>query len=305
MTASIAVLIPCRNEAITIARVVDDFRTALPGAVIWVCDNASTDDTAARARAAGAEVVVERRPGKGNAVRRLFDVADADTYVMVDGDGTYDAATAPALVTALRDEHLDMVVARRRVTDDVARAAYRAGHQWGNRMFTESISRLFGTPVQDVFSGYRAMSRRFVRSLPALSKGFEIETELTLHAVDLGLPMRELDSPYGSRPAGSTSKLNTWRDGARISMALVYFYEQLHPARFFGSIGLIALVLGLVLGIPVVIEFVETHQVPRFPTAILASALVVLATLFGVCGVILDSVGRGRREVKRLAYLAA
>jgi glycosyltransferase involved in cell wall biosynthesis len=305
MTASIAVLIPCRNEAMTIARVVADFRAALPGAVIWVCDNASTDDTAAKARAAGAGVVIERRPGKGNAVRRLFDVADADTYLMVDGDGTYDAATAPALVAALHDEHLDMVVARRRVTDDVARAAYRSGHQWGNRMFTESISRLFGTPVQDVFSGYRAMSRRFVRSLPALSKGFEIETELTLHAVDLGLPMRELDSPYGARPTGSTSKLNTWRDGARISMALVHFYEQLHPARFFGSIGLIALVLGLLLGVPVVIEFVETHQVPRFPTAILASALVVLAALFAVCGIILDSVGRGRREVKRLAYLAA
>jgi glycosyltransferase involved in cell wall biosynthesis len=305
MTASIAVLIPCRNEAITIARVVADFRAALPGAAIWVCDNASTDDTAAKARAAGAGVVVERRPGKGNAVRRLFAVADADTYVMVDGDGTYDAASAPALVAALHDEHLDMVVARRLVQDDAARAAYRRGHQWGNRIFTESISRLFGTPVQDVFSGYRAMSRRFVRSLPALSQGFEIETELTLHAVDLGLAMRELDSPYGARPAGSTSKLDTWRDGARISMALVHYYEQLHPARFFGSMGLIALVLGLVLGIPVVIEFVKTHQVPRFPTAILASALVVLAALFGVCGIILDSVGRGRREMKRLAYLAA
>jgi glycosyltransferase involved in cell wall biosynthesis len=305
MPASIAVLIPCRNEAITIARVVADFRSALPDAAIWVCDNASTDDTAAKARAAGAGVVVERRPGKGNAVRRLFDVADADTYLMVDGDGTYAAASAPALVALLHDEHLDMVVARRVVTDDAARAAYRAGHQWGNRMFTESISRLFGTPVQDVFSGYRAMSRRFVRSLPALSQGFEIETELTLHAVDLGLAMREMDSPYGARPAGSTSKLNTWRDGARISMAMMHFYEQLHPARFFGSIGLAALLLGLILGIPVVIEFVATHQVPRFPTAILASALVVLAALFGVCGIILDSVGRGRREMKRLAYLAA
>ncbi|MBS0319817.1 MAG: glycosyltransferase [Proteobacteria bacterium] len=305
MRPPIAVLVPCRNEAITIARVVSDFRAALPDAEIWVCDNASTDDTAARARAAGASVLAEPRPGKGHALRRLLGAVDADVYVMVDGDATYDAASAPRLVAALVEARLDMVVGRRVTAAELAAGAYRRGHQWGNRLFTASVSRLFGVPLADVFSGYRVMSRRFVRSLPALSRGFELETELTVHAADLGLSVRELDTPYGARPQGSASKLSTWSDGARILAALTHFYEQMHPVRFFGVLGITALVLALVLGVPVIVEFVETHQVPRFPTAVLAAALVVIAALMFVCGIILDSVSRGRREAKRLAYLAA
>jgi glycosyltransferase involved in cell wall biosynthesis len=299
-----AVLIPCRDETLTIGKVVADFRRALPEAEVWVCDNRSVDDTAAVARAAGAQVITELRPGKGHALRRLLGAVDAGVYVMVDGDDTYDAASAPMLVAALRNERLDMVVGRRVSPDAVAAEAYRRGHQWGNRLFTASISRLFGSPLLDVFSGYRVMSRRFVRSLPALSRGFEIETELTVHAMDLGLALREIDTPYGARPEGSSSKLSTYRDGLRIFAALAHFYEQMHPARFFGALGAIALVAGLALGTPVVVEFIETHQVPRFPTAILASALVLLAALMWVCGIVLDSVSRGRRETKRLAYLA-
>lgn len=305
MPVPVAVLIPCKNEAITVGRVVAAFRASLPGAQIWVCDNASTDDTAAVARAAGATVLAEPRPGKGHAMRRLLAATDADVYIMVDGDDTYDATAAPRLVQALLDERLDMVVGRRVVSDVLVDAAYRRGHQWGNRAFTASVSRLFGTPLLDVFSGYRVLSRRFVRSLPALSRGFEVETELTVHAVDLGLAVREIDTDYGTRPAGSASKLSTYRDGARIFAALLHFYEQMHPVRFFGIAGVVTLIVALALGIPVVVEFVETHRVPRMPTAILASALVLLAALLCVCGIILDSVSRGRRETKRLAYLAA
>jgi hypothetical protein len=224
---------------------------------------------------------------------------------MVDGDDTYDAASAPTLVRALIDERLDMVVGRRVDSGGGGAKVYRKGHRWGNRMFTLSVSHLFGAPLADVFSGYRVMSRRFVRSLPALSRGFELETALTVHAIDLGLAVREIDTPYGARPQGSVSKLSTYRDGARIFAALMHFYEQMHPARFFGALGALALITALTLGVPVIVEFIETHQVPRFPTAILASALVVLAALLFVCGVILDSVSRSRRELKRLAYLAA
>jgi glycosyltransferase involved in cell wall biosynthesis len=305
MPVSVAIIIPCKNEAITIGRVVAAFRAALPESEIWVCDNASTDDAAREAAAAGAIVLSEPRPGKGHALRRLLAAAHADAYVMVDGDDTYDAAAAPMLVQALVDERLDMVVGRRVTPADIAAAAYRPGHRWGNHMFTASMSRLFGAPLLDVFSGYRVLSRRFVRSLPALSRGFEIESELTLHAVDLGLSVREIDTAYGARPEGSSSKLSTYRDGARILAALLHFYEQMHPVRFFGALGAVLLVCALALGVPLIVEFMQTHQVPRMPTAILASALVLLAALLCVCGIVLDSVSRGRREVKRLAYLAA
>lgn len=303
-TPTIAVLIPCRDEALTIGKVVADFRRALPHAAIWVCDNRSTDDTAARARAAGARVIAESRPGKGHAVRTLFTVADADQLILVDGDDTYDATAVPRLLKAMADDQCEMVIARRVTPREAAGDAYRRGHQWGNRMFAKAISRLFGQRVDDVFSGYRAFTRRFVRSFPALSRRFEIETELTVHALDLGLRIREIDAPYGARTDGSTSKLHTLHDGARIAFAILHLYEQTHPARFFGALGVLLALAGLGVGIPVIVDYAETGLVPRLPSAVLAAALMLLAGGAIACGVILDSVGRGRREMKRLAFLA-
>jgi glycosyltransferase involved in cell wall biosynthesis len=301
----IAILIPCKNEALTIGTVVDDFRKHLAGASVWVCDNASTDDTAQRAMEARAEVLFEPRPGKGHAVRRLFAAADADLYVLVDGDGTYAADAAPAMLRKMLAEKLDMVVARRVTPEDSLSAAYRAGHVSGNRGFARLISLLFGYRLEDIFSGYRVFSRRFVRSFPALSGGFEIETELTIHALDLDLPIAELPSAYGSRAEGSSSKLRTYRDGLRITRTLLHLYAQVRPTRFYGSLAALAALTSLVLGLPVVFEFLETGLVPRLPTAVLASALMVLAALALGSGIVLDSVGRGRKEAKRLAYLAA
>jgi glycosyltransferase involved in cell wall biosynthesis len=301
---AIAILIPCKDEATSIAKVVGDFRRELPQADVWVCDNASRDDTAARARDAGARVVTEMRAGKGHAVRTLFSAADAEVLLLVDGDDTYDAGSARAMIRTLVDEHCDMVVARRVTPRAEAGDAYRRGHQWGNRAFANAVSSLFGRRVDDVFSGYRAFTRRFARSFPALSRGFEIETELTVHALDIGLRFREVDSPYGSRAEGSASKLNTLRDGARIAFAIAHLYEQTHPARFFGAIGVVLAFLGLAIGVPVIIDYVETGLVPRLPSAVLAASLMLLAAGAIACGVVLDSVGRGRREMKRLAYLA-
>jgi len=301
---SVAVLIPCRNEAQTIGKVIADFRAALPQARLWVCDNGSNDDTASVARLAGANVVVEARPGKGNAVRALFSVVEADALVLVDGDDTYDAASAQRMLDTLAAEHCEMVIARRVTARAESSKAYRRGHQWGNRMFTVAISRLFGYRVDDVFSGYRAFTRRFVRSFPVASRKFEIETELTVHAADLGLRVREIDAPYGARPEGSSSKLHTLRDGARIAFAIAHLYEQTHPARFFGALGSLTAVLSLLFGVPVIVEFMETHLVPRLPSAVLAATLMILAAAFVGCGIILDSVGRARRETKRLAFLA-
>ncbi len=304
-TPSIAVLVPCRDEAPTIAGVVAGFRSALPGAEIWVCDNASRDDTARIAREAGARVVVEPRPGKGNAVRTLFVVADADLLLLVDGDDTYDAASASRMLATLRDEHCEMVIGRRVTPRDTAADAYRRGHQWGNRLFTGAISRLYGARVDDVFSGYRAFTRRFVRSFPAASRGFEIETELTVHGLDLGLRTREVDTPYGARPEGSASKLNTWRDGVRIALTLAHLYEQTRPVRFFGIAGAVVALTALAIGVPVIVEFAETHLVPRLPSAVLAASLMLLSALLIGCGIVLDSVCRARRETKWLAFLAA
>ena len=303
-TAPIAVLIPCRDEATSIAKVVAAFRRELPQAAVWVCDNASRDDTAARARAAGARVLTETRTGKGHAVRALFSAADADVLLLVDGDDTYDAGSAKAMIRTLQDEHCDMVIARRVTPRAEAGDAYRRGHQWGNRVFASAVSRLFGRRVDDVFSGYRAFTRRFARSFPALSRGFEIETELTVHALDLGVRFRELESPYGARAEGSASKLNTLRDGVRIALAIAHLYEQTHPARFFGAIGVALALLGLAIGMPVIIDYADTGLVPRLPSAVLAASLMLLAAGAIACGVILDSVGRGRREMKRLAFLA-
>ncbi|HEX7270683.1 MAG TPA: glycosyltransferase [Casimicrobiaceae bacterium] len=301
----IAILIPCRNEGPTIGTVVADFRRHVGGASVWVCDNASTDATAQRAVEAGAAVVFEPRSGKGHAVRRLFAAVDADLYVLVDGDGTYAADSAPALLHKMLAEKLDMVVARRVTPEDSLSAAYRAGHVSANRGFARLISLLFGYRLEDIFSGYRVFSRRFVRSFPALSGGFEIETELTIHALDLDLPIAEVPSPYGARPEGSSSKLHTYRDGLRITRTLLHLYAQVRPSRFYGSLAALAALSSLALGLPVVFEFLETGLVPRLPTAVLASALMVLAALAFGCGIVLDSVGRGRKEAKRLAYLAA
>jgi glycosyltransferase involved in cell wall biosynthesis len=303
-TPSVAVLIPCRDEALTIGKVVADFRRALPEATIWVCDNCSLDGTADSARAAGASVLSELRPGKGNAVRALFTVANADMLLLVDGDDTYDAASASRMLAVLVDQRCEMVIARRTTALRGSSDAYRRGHQWGNRMFAWAISGLFGYRVEDVFSGYRAFTKRFVRSFPALSRRFEIETELTVHALDLGLRVREIESPYSARPDGSSSKLNTFRDGRRIALAILHLYEQTHPARFFGVLGIGAALMSLALGVPVVVDFAETGLVTRLPSVVLAAALMLLAAFLIGCGVILDSVGRGRRESKRLAFLA-
>lgn len=299
----IAVLIPCKNEGLTIARVIGDFQRELPEAVVWVCDNASSDDTARYAKEAGSNVLVERRPGKGHAVRRLFSAVDADVYVLVDGDGTYAARSIVPMIDTMITEKLDMVVARRVTSENSPASAYRAGHVLGNRGFAGLISTLFGYRLEDIFSGYRVFSRRFVRSFPALSGGFEIETELTVHALDLDLPIAEMRSPYGARPEGSSSNLRTYRDGIRIAATLVHLYAQVRPARFYGLLAAVAALTSLALGIPVVLEFLRTGLVPRLPTAVLASALMVLAALALGSGIVLDSVGRGRKEAKRLAYL--
>jgi len=297
----IAVLVPCYNEAVTVAGVVADFRAALPTASIHVYDNNSTDGTAEVARAAGAIVRTETRQGKGHVVRRMFADVDADVYVLVDGDGTYDASSAAMLVERLLDEHLDMMVGAR-VAE--AKAAYRAGHRTGNRLISGTIAWLFGRAFADILSGYRVFSRRFVKSFPALSGGFEIETELTIHALQLAMPVGETPLRYVERPEGSVSKLATWSDGLRILGIVPLLLKDERPFFFFGSIGLLFAGLALVAGVPIGFEFLRTGLVPRFPTAILATGLMLVAVLCLFSGAILDSVARGRREAKRLLYLA-
>lgn len=298
----VAVLVPCRNEALTVARVVGDFRRSLPGCVVYVYDNGSHDDTATLARRAGAVVRTEARPGKGHVVRRMFAEIEADAYVLVDGDGTYDAAAAPMLVQRLVDEQLDMVTG---VRDHEGRdAAYRRGHRFGNGVFNVLLGVLFGSRPCDMFSGYRAFSRRFVKSFPASSSGFEIETEMTVHALEQNLPTGEIETRYFERPCGSASKLSTWRDGLRILRMTVALYRDERPLAFFGAFAALFAAAGLWLGVGVIVEFVETHLVLRFPTAILATGLMLLAFMLAGCGLILDHVARGRREAKRLAYLA-
>ena len=299
----IAVLIPCRNEAATVARVVHDFRAALPGCAVYVYDNGSTDETGELARAAGAVVRFEPHPGKGGVVRRMFAEIDADVYLLVDGDATYDAMAAPDLVRTLVDGDLDMVTA---VRDQEGRgAAYPPGHHFGNRAFSALLGGLFGTRPTDLFSGYRAFSRRFVKSFPATSRGFEIETELTIHALEQRISLAERSTRYFERPRGSVSKLATYRDGMRILGKTIMLFKDVKPATFFGGFAVLFGVAGLLLGIGVIMEFMETRYVTRLPTAVLATGLVLLAFLALTCGLILDSVTRGRRESKRMAYLAA
>lgn len=297
----IAVIVPCYNEAVAIAQVVRGFRRSLPSAQVWVFDNNSSDGTAAVAREAGAQVRPVALQGKGHVVRRMFADVEADVYVMVDGDATYDADAAPALVRLLCDQGLDMVVGARRHEDP---AAYRAGHTWGNRMLTDCVAWLFGRACSDMLSGYRVFSRRFVKSFPALSAGFETETELTVHALGLRMPMAEMETAYRARPEGSFSKLSTLCDGWRILRTVGLLMRTERPLAFFGAAALALLALALGLGAPLVATYWETGQVPRFPTAILSTGLVMLSMLSLVCGLVLDTVSRARRETKHLAYLA-
>ena len=296
----IAVLIPCLNEASGIASVVAGFRAQLPDAVVYVYDNASTDQTEAEARKAGAAVRLEPMRGKGNVVRRMFADVEADVYVLVDGDGTYDASSAGAMIKLLVDRQLDMVCGKRIESGPLA---YRHGHRLGNRVLTGLVATLFGDSVTDILSGYRVMSRRFVKSFPALSKGFETETELTVHALDLRVPIAEVATPYGARSAGSASKLNTWRDGWRILKTIARLVKEERPFAFFVSIGAIVALTSIALAVPLLVEFLHTGLVPRIPTAVLSTGLMLVACLSMVCGLILDTVTRGRRELKRMHYL--
>ncbi|MBR0838010.1 glycosyltransferase [Bradyrhizobium manausense] len=297
----IAVLVPCYNEEAAVATVVADFRKALPAAEIYVYDNNSRDRTAAVAHEAGAIVRSERRQGKGHVVRRMFADIEADIYVLVDGDATYDAPSAPGMIDKLLDEHLDMVVGLR---IDQSQAAYRLGHRTGNRMLTGFLSSTFGHAFKDILSGYRVFSRRFVKSFPVLSDGFEIETELAVYALELSLPVAEVETPYYARPEGSFSKLNTWRDGFRILGTMLKLYRSERPLRFFTVIGILLALAAIILAIPIVVTFIETGLVPRLPTAVLSMGLTIVAMLSVSSGLVLDTVTRGRREMKMLAYLS-
>jgi glycosyltransferase involved in cell wall biosynthesis len=297
----IAVLVPCFNEEAAISKVVKDFRAALPAATVFVFDNNSTDKTAEIARAAGAEVFEEKHRGKGFVVRRMFADVDADIYVLVDGDATYDAPSVRRMIGRLIDGQLDMVVGTR---VDHGKVAYRTGHRAGNRILSGFVAWVFGPSFNDMLSGYRVFSRRFVKSFPVLSGGFEIETELTVHALELGLPVEEIETPYYARPEGSSSKLSTWRDGFRILLTIANLYRAERPLPFFSVLGLIAGLVSIGLAVPIVITFLETGLVPRLPTAVLATGLMLLAFLCGAVGLVLDTVTRGRREMKLLAYLS-
>jgi glycosyltransferase involved in cell wall biosynthesis len=297
----IAVLIPCYNEEAAIATVVGDFRNAVPEADIYVYDNNSRDRTVEIARAAGAIVRSETLQGKGRVVRRMFAEVEADIYILVDGDATYDAPSARAMAARIVTDRLDMVVGAR---VDQEEAAYRRGHRFGNRILTAFVADVFGKTFTDILSGYRAFSRRFVKSFPALSGGFEIETELTVHALELELPVAEIETPYYARPEGSHSKLNTWRDGVRILSTIVKLYRSERPLGFFSAIGISMAIMSVGFAIPIVITYLREGIVPRLPTAVLSTGLMIIAALAITCGLVLDTVTRGRREIKLLAYLA-
>jgi glycosyltransferase involved in cell wall biosynthesis len=297
----IAVLIPCFNEAAAIGQVIADFRTALPMAEIFIYDNNSSDGTMTIAREAGVQVRSERHQGKGHVVRRMFADVDAEIYVLVDGDATYDAASAPAMIERLISDHLDMVVARR---VDQVEAAYRPGHKTGNMLLTGFLTSVFGHGFDDILSGYRIFSRRFVKSFPVLSDGFEIETELSVHALELSMPVAEIETPYYARPAGSFSKLNTWRDGLRILGTILKMYRSEKPLRFFTTIAITLAVISVGLAVPIMVTFVEEGIVPRLPTAVLSVGVMLVAVMSLFSGLVLDTVSRGRRETKLLHYLA-
>jgi len=297
----IAVILPCYNEEAAIAATVAGFKKALPNATIYVYDNNSRDKTAAVAAKAGAIVRTERQQGKGHVVRRMFADIDADIYVMADGDLTYDPKAAPAMVDMLLAEQLDMIVGTRK---HEAKEAYRGGHVLGNMLFTGILSGLFGRSFSDIFSGYRVFSRRFVKSFPVLSSGFEIETEISVHALELRMPVGEVETAYGARPEGSESKLSTYSDGWRILKTIVTLYRVERPVLFYGGVGALLVVLALVLAVPLILTYLHTGLVPRLPTAVLVTGMIIVAVLCIFAGLILDTVTRGRREIRRLAYLA-
>ena len=301
MSLRLAVLIPCHNEAMTIGQVVSDFRRALPAAKVYVYDNNSADETAVIAQREGALLRVETSQGKGHVVCRMFSEVEADIYVLVDGDATYDAGIAPALVKQLVANQLDMLCAARQTETT---GAYRLGHRTGNRLLSGMVAWIFGNKFSDMLTGYRVFSRRFVKSFPALSSGFEIETQLTIHALEMQMRVAEVNTEYFERPLGSISKLRTFGDGWRILWAITYLIKDERPMMFFSSIFAILVTLSLLLAFPVVIEYGETGMVRRFPTAFLAMGTMLLAFLCLACGLILDTVSKGRREVKRLHYLA-
>lgn len=297
----VAVLIPCLNEESTVAKVVNDFRTALPAAAIYVYDNNSTDATAERAQRAGAIVRLEAQRGKGHVVRRMFADIDADIYLLVDGDDTYDASASPRLVREVQEQGVDLVNASRGTPQ---KAAYRPGHKLGNRVLTWLVTTLFDRQFGDMLSGYKAFSRRFVKSFPVLTDGFDIETEIAVHALEMKMRVVELETPYWERPEGSVSKLRTFRDGTRILGTIVRLVKEERPLQFFSAAAVVLVVAALVLAAPIFKEFIETGLVPRLPTAVLATGMVLAACLSFVAGLILDTVTRGRREAKRMQYLA-
>lgn len=300
----VALIVPCYNEEAAIRNVVRDFRVAMPEISAYVFDNNSQDRTSEIALAEGAHVVKVSLRGKGNVVRRMFADVEADVYVMVDGDGTYDAKSVHRLVDKLLDEKLDMVVGCRETDAAVASAAYRPGHQWGNWLLTESVRRIFGGNFSDMLSGYRAFTRRYAKSFPALAQGFETETELTVHALELRMPYGEITTPYGARAEGSQSKLSTYRDGWRILKTIGRLYVSERPFAFFGICAGILAISAIGLFIPVLLEYLRIGLVPRLPTAVLSASMMIAAFLSLACGLILDNVTRGRHEMKRLAYLA-
>lgn len=297
----LAVLVPCFNESLTIGQVIGDFRAALPTAQIYVYDNNSTDGTAEVARAAGAIVRVEPRQGKGNVVRRMFGDIEADIYILVDGDGTYDAKAAPFLVGRVLKDDLDFVNGARA---EVSQQAYRRGHRLGNRVLTGLVQGVFGREFRDMLSGYKVMSRRFVKSFPAMSSGFETETELVVHALELRMPAAEVTTAYHERPEGSVSKLRTYRDGARILYLILRLMKDERPLQFFGVLSAALLGAALVLVTPVIVTFAETGLVPRLPTAVLSLGIVILSVLTFFTGIVLDLTTRTRQELKRLLYLS-
>lgn len=301
-TTRTAVLIPCYNESATLAKVIHDFKQALPQAEIYVYDNGSTDNSVEIARTSGVFVKHVALRGKGQVVRRLFADIEADVYVMVDGDATYDAASAQKAITLLQNNSLDMVVCTRKAQDE---KSFRPGHAFGNKLFTYTVNLLFGRHFTDIFSGYRIFSRRFIKSFPAISQGFEIEAEMTIHALQLSLPCAEIETAYQERPPGSVSKLHTFKDGLRILRTILLLFLYVRPMAFFGILFILFSLLSLILGLPITLTFIQTGLVPRFPTAILAASLGLLGSLCLACGIILDSVSRSRLETKRCWYLIA
>lgn len=299
-TYKIAVLIPCFNEQVAISKVVQNFKSVIPECEVYVFDNNSSDQTREIAARAGAIVRTELLRGKGNVIRRMFADIEADIYVLVDGDDTYDPASAPIMIKTLLENRLDMVNGKR-IT--VSQAAYRRGHQFGNWFLTFLVALIFGDKFKDILSGYRVFSRRFVKSFPALSKGFEIETELTVHALELRMPTIEIDTNYRDRPLGSSSKLRTLRDGWRILIMIFFLIKEEKPLQLFGVLSFIFLIISIILIFPVIITFIETGFVPRLPTAILAMGLMIISLISLSIGLILDSITLGRREAKRMNYL--